>query len=413
MVHAPGYLDDLDAAGLAAWAERLQETVKSAAEAGKAQWNRLPAIVPDGTPGLGGIASIEWPPDPIRILDYLPNEDPGEVGEFLDWMMPKGQLGRILTHEEYLEWRVVRKDGVIQRIEMTCETPDYMAHVAGHNPERLLKLAAEFSGEEKADAQDIFGVKNYKSLTPEKRFKAFWERHVAESGIPTSNYANGTKAMLCMSQRVNSLAAAVNLAVRAAYPWGTAEGPLSGPQAIVGGQWAQACRNSDPNIADTIVRAVFGGLQIALVDPAGIYMLPYETDQVTLDGAPLPPSWLNYSRGSRAGDNPTGRDLYQRLVIKPPAGSDKTIEDLRDANGDPIRHGLQLARHQSVSILYRAKPGTVDPILFDRAPTADVCGLQNEQAGRYQAYFIKFQEIRNGANLLVASRQPSTAVFDV
>lgn len=415
MANAPGFLDDLDAVGLAAWGQHISDTVTQAAQAGRRQWQRDPAILFDGDPELGGINAIDWPPDPIRIIEYLAKEPSDEIAAFLDWTTPSGQIGRCLLHEEYLEWRVVHgTGGQILRIEMTCETPDYMAYVAGYAPERLLSLAAEFAGEAQADARDIYGVANYAQLTNEERRRAFASRHIAGNALPVSNYGNGNKALLCMSQRVNSLGAAVNLAVRAAFPWSTHGRPLTGPEAIVGEGWAAACRNSDPHIATNIIRAVHAGKKVALADPVGIYMLPFRSDQITLDDNPLPDDWLTYSRGSAAADNPLGRGLFQRLVIEPPAESGRTFADLLDANGDGVTTGLQIARNQSVSILYRltdAEP--VQTIDFAQAPAPEPCGLANAQAAAdYRALLHKYRQDQ-GKQLHLASRARLTGPFDV
>jgi hypothetical protein len=407
MVIAPGYLDDLDQAGLQAWEAYLARTVRSATDEGRSQWGRSPAILADGDPSLGGVAPIDWPAAPIRILGYLSNFENADVAHFLDWQRPSGQIGRVIAHEEYLEWRVVRDaDDVIQQVELTCETPDYMGHVAGWNPERLLSLAAEFAGEQTADAQDIFGAPDYRRLTPEQRRQAFQDRHESINGAsPISNYGNGVKAMICMCQRVNRFAAAVNLAVRAAFPFGVNGRPLTGPEAIVGEAWAAACRNSDPHIATSIIRAVHAGKKIALVDPAAIYMKSYPREEVTLDGQPLPEDWLNYSRGAPKAKSPLKRDLFQRLVVRPPKNSGKTFADLRDSNGEVIRSGLQIARHQSVSIFYRTTPPSdVTSIEFDPAPVPEPCGPDSAQSAYYQKlmkYFI--QETQEGDVIAAAN----------
>ncbi|HEX8584217.1 MAG TPA: hypothetical protein VF680_07395 [Allosphingosinicella sp.] len=415
MGNAPGFLQDLDEQGLDAWGQYLGGVVADAAADGQQQWGRTPAVLTDGDPALGGLNAIDWPPDPVRIIDFLPDVPSDQVAAFLDWTNARGQIGRCLLHEEYLEWRVVRDaQGAIERIEMSCETPDYMAYVAGYAPERLLALAAQFAGEPAADAQDIFGVSDYRSFTPEDRISAFRLRHISRGAIPVSNYGNGNKALLCMSQSVNSLAAAVNLAVRAAFPWSTDGRPLTGPEAIVGEGWAAACRNSDPHIATTVIRAVHGGKRVALADPAGIYMLPFRTDQVTLDDEPLPDVWLNYSRGAAAADNPLGRDLSQRLVIAPPAGSGRTIADLVDANGDTVTTGLQVARHQSVSILYRITgDADVERIEFLQTPTPEACGTANDQAAAYQDLFRRYRQGVQPTLAGLATRVSEAHAFDV
>ncbi len=413
MVSSPGFLSDLNEDGLAAWGRHLSKTITDATRDGRNQWGRNPAILNDGDPSLGALSTIEWPPDPIAILGILADKPSQDVAAFLDWTDSRGQIGRCVGHEEYLEWRVVRDaTGAIARIEMTCETPDYMARVAGYAPETLLKIAAEFAGEAEADARDIYGD-DYRQMTAEQRVSAFNRRHISRGSIPVSNYGNGNKALLCMTQSVNSLAAAVNLAVRAAYPWSTGARPLTGPEAIVGEGWAAPCRNSDPNIATVVIRAVHAGSKIALADPPGIYMLPFRTDQVTLDDEPLPNSWLNYSRGAAAADNPLGRNLYQRLVISPPKASGRSIADLMDTNGEPVTTGLQVARNQAVAILYKATPSAnVNRIVVAAPPAPDPCGAGHASASYYRGLFDEFLESQQSATEF-ARRVDVMARFDV
>ena len=266
----------------------------------------------------------------------------------------------------------------------------YMAHVAAHDPARMLALAAEFAGEATADPLDIYGS-DPDRLSVARRRSAFLNRNSSSSGVPISNYNNGTKAMLCMCQSVNSLSAALILAVRAAYPVGEGGRPLTGPEAIVGQGWAASCRNSDPFIVDSIVNAVFHGSQVALADPPGLYLLPLREDAITLDGGPIPPEWLTYSRGTAAADNPAGENLYQRLVVAPPAGSGRKFTDLMDANGDPVVHGVQIAREQHVSLRYRlTAPAAVAPLEVSPRPRPDVCGRGHPEATRYRDYFDSY-----------------------
>jgi len=400
MANAPGFLDDLTPAQLAAWSAALSSMTNRSVASATGSFGGPPAVVADGSPGLGDVAAIDWAGEPARVLNFLPTADPADLYAFFDWMTPLGQLGRALAHEEYLEWRVVRDAaGAIARVELTCEAMDYWRVLAAEAPDRLIALAAEFSGEAvgSVDVIDLFGV-DPQAATPAERANNFAARN--ESGLEQpaqSNYNNGVKSILCMAQTPNTIAAAIDLAVFAAYPRVVredgAERALTGPEAIATGtQSAVSCRNSDPTIVGVVMGAACAGQKVALTDPVGLYMAAFNRNGVTLNGAALPESWLTYSRGKAKDDNPLGEPLFQRLVIAPPPGSAATIGDLRDSNGDPVVTGGQLAREQHIQLYYRTtQPGPVQRIVTNPAPQPEPCGPANPDADRFAAWLRRFK----------------------
>ena len=406
MAHAPGFLDDLEPAGLADWNDYLERNIEELVESliADPQFGRAPAIVPDGSPGLGGIAGVDWSGEPSRALQALPAEAPQDLGRFFDWTGPEGALGRSYVQEEYLEWRAVFEGGSLARVELTCETPDYWAMMASRNPGRAIELAAEFSGEapEDVDVEALFGMDPAAASGPEELRRRWREHNGSDFGAPAAGpYNNGTRSILHMAQPPNAAFAAIQLALFAAYPRSVVENgverALTGPEAIGSTpQSAVSCRNSDPTIVGVLVGAAFQGLEVALVDPFGIYMPPFNRDAITLDGEPLPLDWLSYGRGA-GPDNPTGLQLYQRLTVAPPPGSGRSMGELLDSNGDPVVNGHQLAREQHVQILYRARNGAgaaTMPIVG--RPSRNVCGPAGSYAGDFLLAYRRFREAEGG-----------------
>lgn len=401
MAHAPGFLNDLDEAGLADWSDYLVRNSENviAALSGDPSFGRAPAIVADGSPGLGGIAGVDWSGEPNRALQALPTVSPRELGGFFDWAGAEGAYGRSYVQEEYLEWRPVFEGGALARVELTCETPDYWAMMASRNPQRAIELAAAFSGEapEEVDVVELFGM-DPTDADPEDLRERWAEHNGSDWGTPARGaYNNGTRSILHMAQGPNGAFAAIQLALFAAYPRSVIENgverALSGPEAIGSTrQSAVSCRNSDPTIVGVVVGAVFQGLEVALVDPFGIYMTPFNRDSITLDGQPIPEDWLSYGRGASA-DNPTSVQLYQRLTVAPPPGSGRSMSELLDSNGDPVENGNQIAREQHVQILYRARAGNGAATMPIVGPARrNVCGAAGSYAGDFQRAYRRYRE---------------------
>ncbi|HEX2281826.1 MAG TPA: hypothetical protein VHG52_08690, partial [Thermomicrobiales bacterium] len=294
-------------------------------------------------------------------------------------------------------------------------------------PQRVIELAARFANErpQDVDVLDLFGVNPFGvdpwSPQGEQVEQSYIARNWAQGSrthrVPArSAYNNGKKAILHMANGVNSINAAVTLAVHAAYPLGVAQGngarPLSGPEAIeTGTQNAAPCRNSDPNIVTEIMQGVFAGAKVALVDPIGIYIVSFAKNNIRLGNQELPDDWISYQRGVGAAANRTGKNLFQRLVVQAPAGHDKVVGDLVDENDSAIVSGNQIAKHVHVGLYYRtaANTRTVDRILLPEAPKPRACDRTQGSAQLFESGWQEFQQdlasASSGSLLLANSRR--------
>lgn len=350
---------------------------------------------------------MDWQGYPVRVKQTL-NQPDAKLDPFIDWTRAGQTVGRAICHEEYLEWRTVRRgDGKVVRVELTTETPDYWAKLARYEPRKVVELAAKFAGEtvDKVDVQELFGIEDPFSVDPFSRDgqaveNAFRSQNWSTRGHIVGAYNNGIKSIMHMSQSVNSVNAAVALAVFAAYPHGKQVGanqvPLSGPEAIEATtQAAVNCRNSDPTIVGVAIETVFGGSKIALMEAIGLHLVSVNQAGLTFDDrSEVPQSWFSYERGSRAANNPAGVDLFQRLVVEAPPGSSKVVGDLVDQDGKQVKTGTQIARLINVGIYLRktASGAVTVPKHIVAAPVVPPChgnggGTENFQAlwQRYSA----------------------------
>lgn len=412
MIFAPGFVSDLGQNGQRGWEEYIVGILQGAgddkgaiARATEANGGEPPSLLMDGDPKLGsGLILVDWPGYPVRVKQVL-NKSDLQLDPFIDWSRAGRTVSRAICHEEYLEWRTVRQsDGKISRIEMTTETPDYWAKLARFEPRRLVDLAARFAGEapDKVDIKELFGLADPFSVDPfssdGQRIEDAYKAQNWSSGTIRGDYNNGVRAIMHMSQGVNSTNAAINLAVYAAFPHGKnvngQDVALSGSEAITDTtQAAVNCRNSDPTIVGVGVEKVFSGSKIALMGAIGIYIVSFNDLGLRLpNGSPMPSSWLSYQRGTRGNANPTGTDLFQRLVLQSPPGSNHTVGDLIDANGNRVESGTQISRLLNVGLYLRAtKRGEVTaPKNIIPAPKVPKCPIAGDGAEQFVALWNRY-----------------------
>lgn len=417
MAHAPGFVTDLGDRGQRGWSQYLQELLNGGprgrgalARAAEANEGVAASVLLDGDAALRpGVEPIDWSAYPVRVVQSL-NRSAREINAFMDWSGSHGHLGRGYCHEEYLEWRVVRRGERLLRIEMTTETPDYWATLARYEPQKVVELAARFAGEpvDQVNVRDLFGIDNPFSVDPFSEAGAQLARsYRGRNDVrrnertlpPLSAYNNGTKAILHMANPVNSTAAALDLAVFAAYPHATREGAaeraLSGPEAITDtAQQAVNCRNSDPTIVGVVIGKVFAGHKLALMDPIGIYITSFDHTRLLHAGNPIPHEWVSLQRGTSAAANPARQDLFQRLVLQVPPSLGIDLSDLTDEFGDSLSTGGQVARLVTVGLYARTTAQgavTAPRNVVVLTPQPPRCDTTQEDAREFREVFEEFR----------------------
>jgi hypothetical protein len=371
-VQPPGGLEELGEAGRAAWqahVDRLAESV-----AGELTANgQAPQAVEDGGK-LAEVRTLEWPAVPARIVAALGRR---KAMEELDRHDPeRGDVGRS-DQEEYLEWRLVRREGKPVGIEMTTELRDYWTVLAGHEPQRVLALAGRFGGDEgEAPAAAIYGMGREEVLaaTPQERGIAFARTMLpgdagGTSAWEFSPYNDGRAALCCMVQESNDLCAIVKLFLGAARPLVVEDRITrhrrypSGSEAIAALKVsAQDGRNSDPLVVERVVRFVTEGRGVGFDDPAGVYIGQIQLHELAQpDGEDVPEEWVEMSRGTPAEVATDGRSRAQRLELRLPDDADFSLADLVvRRSGERLRFGAQLAELVELCAYIRTGPAHGD-----------------------------------------------------
>ncbi|MBA3735294.1 MAG: hypothetical protein H0W90_08860 [Actinobacteria bacterium] len=268
----------------------------------------------------------------------------------------------------------------IMRIELTTELPEYWSLLAAYKPQLLLRLVEEFAGEDNVSPVDVFGREDALSegISPQQREKAFSNCML---GRGTSPYNDGRRAICCMRQQSNTLAAAAALATLACTPHTIldgVDGRVRAPNCSEATSFfeigfAQLGRASDPLLLERLGRLAFEGRVVGFASPPGIYMGKIQPGRlIAPDGSELPEESFCFSRG-RLGEDGEGR--FQRLTFELPDDADFAMADVRDAaTGRPLRYGGELADLVPISVFFQAtEPDTVidipDPVVVEGAAT--------------------------------------------
>lgn len=348
-MEACDYVEDLGAAGGRAWDARVAAYVEEAVRTFASQTTVLCSrSASDST-----VTAVEWTGFPERVASCLTRR---ETLQLLD-AGPGGTAGRALQ-EEYVEWRVVECRSQIQRIEMTTELPEYWALLAAYNPRRVLSLAAEFAGEERAAAIDIFGRHDAveSDVSPEERVAGF-RAQMLEGASP---YNDGRRAICCMRQQSNTLFSLIALAAAASTPQVIADEldgrirPLRCDESVrlFRGGVAQLGRASDPLLVERLGQLAVEGREIALDTPVGPYIENFQIGRLlTPRGSHVPEEWFRFSRGAVG---PDGRRRFRRLIFEVPRDEPFCVSDLIDvATEQPIEHGGDIADLINVVLFLR------------------------------------------------------------
>lgn len=356
----PGGLTALDAPGAAEWKRRVGECLENALT--RTAGSRFKS----SDAAMNHLAMCDWAGLPARVTTCIGRAN---ALSLLDWegddrAMPRGRA----LQEEYIEWRVVRDaDGIVQRIELTTELPDYWRVLAAYEPSRLLDLLAELAGEASVNPSAAYGSLDpfARDVTPDEREWAFALTMLPPAG--RSPYNSGRRALCCMGQRMNSLESIVRLAVEGACRRvvrdpcdGRLRCPTSSEVIPLLREAAALGRGSDPIIVERLTRLAFEGRLVAFDDPLGIYIQSVQRTRLRTPGGEIvPPEWLTFSRGRSPEVSHDGRPRYQRLSVEVPPSERYSLGDVIDvATEQPIRHGGQVADLVQLAVFFRASDPT-------------------------------------------------------
>jgi hypothetical protein len=297
-------------------------------------------------------STVDWIAFPERIAACLGRVSALRVLDVEDRRIGDG--GRRIQ-EEYAEWRLVRSERGIERVDFTVETSDYWRLLAAFAPHRALEVVGGFAEEPDVDVSLVYGpIDPFASeTTPGMRESAFAQT-MLEGG--TSAYNDGSRAITCMVHPGNSIPALLELAVAATSslavldPERAQRSPTCVELARSIGSAAQLGRASDPLVVERLARLAFEGRRVALDTPGPLAISGVEHARLrTPSGQPVPAEWFRFSRPMR----PEGR--YQRLSLSVPGDEDFCVSDLIDvATEDAVTTGGQVADLVQLSLYLRA-----------------------------------------------------------
>jgi len=334
-----------------AWDARVDAALHRAAE----RVPRSPFLTKRADGRATQTALVDWTGLPLRAVSTLGRADALAVLDWRGWARGPRPL-----QEEYLEWRVVRGgDGVVERVDLTCELPEFWRVLAAHDPDEALRLVAAFANEEEAAVEQVFeGVDPFgPGVGPEEREAAF----AATMLDQPSPYNDGERAICCMVHRSNTLEAVAGLVAGAAFAF-VREGGRVGegrvPAHVVIPGLADAAvdgRGSDPLVVERLGQLACEGRLVTVGHPVALAIVGVEHGRLRRsDGWPAGAAWWRLER-------PAGPGRFRRAVLAAPPGERLRVGDLVDAaTEEPIGFGGQVADLVQVAFELRVSaPGAV------------------------------------------------------
>ena len=128
--------------------------------------------------------------------------------------------------------------------------------------------------------------------------------------------------------------------------------------------------------------AVFNGRDISFANPLGMYIHSFNRNIFTIQGEPIPESWIKFSRGQPATNDHSA--TWQRLDFGPSDDEPVFLDDIRVAGGGPLLGGFQIVQKMEVGPLiivgdetqipnneYVIVNPNIDPIFCHQAQVCD------------------------------------------
>ena len=258
------------------------------------------------------------PNDPdgrYRAVEMLGDED-HQAGIFVNRFGNRLDLPVRHRQDEYLEWAVAN-DG--RSIAFVSEGYDYFAELFRENPQRVVELYHEFTGDESITADDLRAPEGIYRLDPQTGNVI---SRVAEPGdYNPRNIHNIKQGIVHLSHRANSLQAEVFLAGTSAIARTKADNSLlsgnDSEELLCCNLGGAPNRNSDPIISQAGYRLILGGKRYTLANPVGLYIADVEFDSLLLPNNRdvVPRDWWHAVRGDGFGDPRSSRVLRLELRI--------------------------------------------------------------------------------------------------
>ncbi|MGH8907146.1 MAG: hypothetical protein ACRD0K_11630 [Egibacteraceae bacterium] len=346
----PGRADQLSDDLVARW----NDTVRAAYEQLEPNFgSRFFALDPSSVQGAGP-AVVKWFGDPAEPNFCI---NPEAAQKLSDW----GIRGRHELQNEYCEYHTVTQPDTTgrlrpKRVQITTELREYWVTLAAEDPDAVRSLAAGILGFEPS-WQDLYGVANPASLSPQRRRVAFSrmvaghgnDNTLAQAGVPAQPVGPlNTEHALFMTHPINGLDDLLYIVMFGAKPYArrTSAGLEPATREQIFRQFGVehlACRHADPAAALGAHAAVYNGQPVAFANPLGMYIQSFSDFVFLYQDNPIPQSWVRFSRGEPG--------MHQRLEFGPGDEDDAFLDDIQLARGDavePVTGGYQVVQQLEV-----------------------------------------------------------------
>ncbi|MBR1366614.1 MULTISPECIES: hypothetical protein [Bradyrhizobium] len=382
---APGLADpNVSEVALQAWNERIVDELQRHPPSPILVAD--PKLIPDGAVSNG----VKWPAHPLEPMNCFDEET---AAQLCDW----GWAGRAELHNEYLEYGLVMRPDQTGRLRpkrfiATTELMEWWQTMAVHDPEHFLGSIEEITGS-RPSMQELFNVTTQSWMQLGRPVREARFRQVMIGAGPSQPPQSSLNPMhlLFMVHPINGLDDLIYVVHFGSFPYAVSEGGRRRRARIEeifdnAGARYLFCRNADPAAANGAYNQAFlsgtegnpRARKLAFADPLGMYIRAVSTDDLFLNGNPLPDSWNRLSRGSANG-------TPQRLEFGPDDNDPAFLDEVTITRnpGAPKVTGFQLAKRIEVGPLVVV--GTEEPIppgAFNDIPSVAegtiTCGLETD-----------------------------------
>lgn len=249
--------------------------------------------------------------------------------------------------DEYCEWHSFRDTGNdLRKVVFTCENPEYWRFIADDDPDLLLTLYQDLTGQSVAMADLFFGEDIF---IPDRDGNA-----INQNGkYNPYNKWNTTDGAIHLTHPANSLSAEVFLAADATVLRKNDTGPITAPGALICcAGYGGPDRSSDPTIGSAINGLVRQKQFVTIDDPVGLYIH-------SLDPTPFEfPTGVTFNDCWKVirGD-PDKKQILRAEFSLPDGGPLSNV----NVGGEPLRFGSQIAEFISIVIFGKAFDASVVP----------------------------------------------------
>jgi hypothetical protein len=320
---------------------------------------------------------VTWSPVPREVVDCLGRDGARRLCDSVVEAGAGTLRGGREQHKEYCEYAVVLDPGGRpKRVEVTTELRERWLCVARHDPAALRRDAVAVLGADAVPYEELYGVADPGSLSPDVRERAFRARlggsETYDPREAPSSRLNREHALF-MAVPMNGLDDLYYIALLGARRFARADGttpaPLPwllldnpyfrhDPAEKMAGLAHLYGTAADPSVLRA-VQVVCWANRTFTVDPLAVGMPAgdFPLDRLVFPRDGLARRWVRWSR-------PAGNGLHQRLVVGPGDDEPETLADIGvlDPAGrtEPLTGGFQLLELLTVGLVLQVSPpGTV------------------------------------------------------